>query len=154
MADTRDGFGPKPQQDYSDLPQKPITLKNGIGGLAGPVSAKVDSTEHHQTASPKATPPKTPSVAKSHRATGQWTIRGISKTAREAATQAARDEGLKVSEWLERAIHQSLTPPAKSFEGEASVMQALDEIRSRLERIEQQNGFLYRIWQRIKTWLG
>lgn len=151
MGETRGPNGPKSQADYSDLPQKPIKLKEGIGGLVGPGAKKPEpvSEENVTTKAVKAGPPKhQPSE------TTQWTIRGISKLAREAATSAAKQEGIKLNEWLERAIHLYLSSHAMPEQQDTQVREALDDIRQRLERIERQSGFLYRIWQRMKTWLG
>ena len=65
---------------------------------------------------------------------GPWTIRAVAKTARDAATNAARREGLTVGQWLERRIAEwedagspvvvSRPPPAVNLGELAQVMEA------------------------------
>ncbi len=154
MVDSKQTPGSKPIADYSELPQKPITLKKDIGGLVRPAGEEVPTAEHESSTPAVARQKKTASTRKKSSANGQWTLRGISSTAREAATQAARQEGLKLSEWMERAIYQSIATSPSQQEPTQPVIEALEDIRSRLERIELQSGFFYRIWQRIKQSMG
>ncbi len=150
MGETKQTAGGKSKQDYSELPQKPITLKEGIGGLAGPVGKNSSDAEFLSPPVPKQK--KNISVKKKRAAASQWTLRGVSITAREAATMAARDEGLKLNEWLERAIYQAVSASSKQGDADKQVLDTLADIRNRLERIEQRHGFLNRFWLYIKSW--
>lgn len=151
MVEIKQTPGAKPKPDYSDTPQKPITLKKDIGGLVGPAGEKEKPVETKAAPQPAASQKKKVTVKKKSVATGQWTIRGVSTTAKEAAIQAAREEGLKLNEWLERAIHQAVSAAPEQQESDKPVQDALDDIRIRLERIELQSGFLYRIWEHLKA---
>jgi len=142
-------------QDYSELPQKPITLKKGIGGLAGPARKIVRSPLSGSLPSKPARPKKKPVVRKKTSVGGQWTLSGISKSARDTATIAAREEGVKVGEWLERLIRQeTVTKPSAEGVDQQFLLDALDDIRQRLNRIEQQRGLVARLLERIKNWSG
>jgi hypothetical protein len=143
----------RPKQDYSELPQKPITLKKGIGGLAAPVKTNVESAEKPlaaSTAKPKKrVPAKRKRAAKDH-----WILRGVSISARDVATKAARAEGVKLGEWLDQLILRTTTAPAQSGETQQQVLEALQDIQNRLERIEYQRGFLSRLWEQLKSRSG
>ena len=154
MAETKQTDGPKPKQDYSELPQKPIALKKGIGGLVEPGGRKSQLSDTDLSATPVPKQKKKIAVKRRGAETEQWTLRGVSKTAREAATNVAREEGLKLNEWLERAIYQAISASPSHSEPEKPIMDALEDIRDRLERIEQQRGLLARIWEYLKTWAG
>ena len=151
MVENKQPSGPKSKQDYAEHQQKPITLKKNIGGLVRPGKRKVRPAAAAATSSP--TPPqrKKVTVKKKAAATAeQLALQGISKAAREAAVNAAREEGLTLNEWLERAIVQAVSTTPVDREPAQAVQDALAEIRSSLVRIEHQCGFLYRIWQRVK----
>ncbi len=140
----------RPKQDYSELPQKPITLKEGIGGLAAPAKTHEESAEKPLAA--LAAKPKKRLPAKRKRATrDQWILRGVSISARDAATKAARAEGVKLAEWLDQIILRTTTAPAQSGETQQQVLEALRDIQNRLERIEYQRGFLSRLWEQLKS---
>jgi hypothetical protein len=153
MVDIDRTTGPKPKPDYSELPQKPITLKKDIGGLAGPVGKRPES-EESTSDQPSAAATKQTTLKKRGAPAGQWTLRGVSEAARETAAQAAKQEGIKLHEWLERAILQAAAPPSETGEPDNHLMETLEDIRNRLERIERENGLLYRFWQRFKAWFG
>ncbi len=151
MVEIKQPSGPKPKQDYSELTQKPITLKKGIGGLVRPGERKRQPADAESTASVVSVQKKKTLSRKPHTTTTvQWTLRGVSATAKEVAVNAAREEGLKLNEWLERAIYQAVSASPEHREPDQPLQDALDDIRVRLERIELQSGFFYRIWERLK----
>ena len=152
MADTEQRADTKAKPDYSELPQKPITLKKDIGGLAGPGRKRQQAEGVASAAPPANTVKKKASVKKRREVSTQWTLRGVSKSARELATNTAREEGLKLHEWIEGAIYQAATASPTDRETDQEVLDALQDIRRQLERIEQQSGLLYRMWQRVKAW--
>ena len=153
MAESKQPSETKPKTDYSELPQKPITLKKGIGGLAGPVGNKTQTHTNDALTTAVVKQKKRAAVKKSSQ-TAQWTLRNFSKTAKDAAMEAANKEGVKLNEWLERAIYQALSASSGQKESDTPVREALEDIRVRLERIELQSGFLYRIWQSMKQWFA
>lgn len=154
MADTDQTTGSKPKTDYSELPQKPISLKKDIGGLAGPVGKQHESDKPDSARLSAPGAKNKPAVKKKLPAASQWTLRGISKAARETAAQAAKQEGVKLHQWLERAIYQAAEASPQTSENDQQLMERLEDIRDRLERIERQNGLAYRFWQRFKAWFG
>ena len=158
MTDSKQTPDLKSKPDYSDLPQKPITLKKGIGGLARPLGRQRGREEKQiPIPTPIPTPEKQPAVKKSTATTGgQWTLRGVSPEAREIAMKTAREEGVKLHEWIEQAIYHAASPAPENQistqenQNDRVIMEAFQEIRERLERIEEQSGFVYRFWQRLK----
>ena len=144
----------KPKQDYSDLPQKPIKLKEGIGGLAGPRVDSDEKVENHISANPRLKSNK-PRVSKQPGNTAtRWTLQGVSAAARKAATEAAKREGLPLGEWLEKAIFTVITPAAKTQNPQQPQLDALTDIQVRLERLEHRAGWLSRLKHSLKTWFG
>ncbi|MEN8166139.1 MAG: hypothetical protein ABFR65_01520 [Pseudomonadota bacterium] len=106
-------------------------------------------------AATKAVKPKKRVPAKRKRAAGdQWILRGVSISARDAATKAARAEGVKLGEWLDRIILRTTIAPAESGETQQQVLEALQDIQNRLERIEYHRGFLSRLWEKLKSRSG
>jgi hypothetical protein len=145
----------KHSKDYSDLPQKTIKLKQGIGGLAGPLADSADTPLAAGDGKPVArTPTQRYPVKKPRKSATQWTLRGISTPAREAALNAAKEQGIPVGRWLERAIFQALAPTTKSENAQTQVLEVLADIQARLERIEQGPAWLVRLKQYLKTWWG
>jgi len=99
--------------EYSQRPQKSITLKPSIAGerpsavswtrppgeiLSGPVA---EEPARQPSRPPPAKSPPRPVAT-------QWTLRGISAETREEATRAAELEGMAVEEWVEQALQSVL----------------------------------------------
>ena len=141
----------KLKRNYAELPQKPIKLKADIGGLASPPRKVLDEIVEHKTTRPKPIPPQMRPAKKPHTSTGQWTLRGVSVEAREAAKEAAKAQGIPLGEWLERAIDQALAPPATTQEPQREVLEALSDIQDRLEQLEQDRDWWGRLKQFLKT---
>lgn len=55
----------------------------------------------------------------------QWTIKGVSTTAREAAKKAAKSSGMKLGKWIENALlaasGDAREPTAQMFLSEAEI---------------------------------
>lgn len=141
-------------QDYSELPQKPITLKEGIGGLAAPAKTNPGSAAEKPLAASAAKPKKRVPATRKRAAGDQWILRGVSKTARDAAAKAAKAEGIKLGEWLDQTILRTTTAPAQGEEAQQQVLQTLRDMQNRLERIEYHRGFLSRLWEQLKSRSG
>lgn len=99
--------------DYTQRPQKSITLKPGIASerpsavswtrspgeiLSGPVT---EEPAPQRSPPPPANNPPRPVAT-------QWTLRGISAETREEVTRAAELEGMAVEEWVEQALQSVL----------------------------------------------
>jgi len=152
MVDTRRPSGPKPKQDYSELVQKPITLKKDIGGLVRPGEKRLQPSEVEPAPPPVPVKKKQASAKKRNASTSvQWTLRGVSASAKEVAVNAASEDGVTLHEWLERAIYQAASASPGPAEPDRMLLDALEDIRQRLERVEQQSGFFYRIWEHLKV---
>jgi hypothetical protein len=159
MVDFKQNSGSKPKPNYADLPQRPITLKKSIGGLARP-KARSAAIVQNKAAPPSPAPSKKPVSQKKSVSGGQWTLRGVSPDARELAVKLARDEGVKLHEWIEQAIYRAASPAPEPISepepvveistDDAATLEALQDIRERLVRIEEQSGLFYRFWQRVK----
>lgn len=134
--------GPLPK--YADKPQRAITLKSDIGQTDIPTETV---TRQQVTARKSPNTPK-PKTTQSPR---HWTLRGVSDEARNIATQKAEEQGLKVSEWLEQLILEENHLPKEMEVSGDQLQEALEDIRIRLERIEQQRGYFSRLWERLIT---
>lgn len=133
-----------PPQDYSSLPQKPIKLKADVNL---PSALKRDS------AKPRPKKRSQPPIAKKKRVRKKSPektpplLNGLSQQARESALAAAEREGVTIEAWLERRIlEETAAPPAVVMPDMQPLLDALDEIRQRLERLEGQKGFWQRFW--------
>lgn len=138
----------QPKKDYSTLPQKPITLKSRVD--SPPVlkrAKKKAKPKSRATPNPVARPK--PVNKKPPPSGNPWTLPGVSQEARDAAEAAAVQEGLKLSEWLEKLILQSIRSADAQSEVETKLAQSLKSIDERLDRIENQKGFWIRFWDRF-----
>ncbi|MCU7844345.1 MAG: hypothetical protein KZQ93_10955 [Candidatus Thiodiazotropha sp. (ex Monitilora ramsayi)] len=143
-----------PKKDYSSLPQKPIKLKKDVDVPTAlrRNSTKPPSKKARDKSLPTPKKPRKPTTDKSRaRNANQWTLRGISAEAKAIAMNAATQEDIKVSEWLERLIMQSVQPQQKEGIGitEDELSATLHSIDTRLERLEQQKGFWARFWDQF-----
>jgi hypothetical protein len=153
MADKRSSDKPRsvpkkppkrPSRDYSNLPQRPITLKQGEKKKRVGMNKKV-------------TPKKAiPRVKK--QPANQWLLKGISAEAKQFALDEANRQGVTIGEWVEQLIldHQQpetneqnkpveLDDPRERDE----ILEALYAIEQRLDRIEDQRGFWARFWEQV-----
>lgn len=135
--------------EYSQRPQKPIRLKPGISQeKPSEVTRRGPPAEILATATPKK-PVRRP------RASGtQWTLRGISPEVREAITQAAKEDGVTTGTWVDQALREAWAEePAEMREDLTDltpVLEALEDIRQRLEALEQRRG----LFACLASWLG
>jgi hypothetical protein len=130
-------YPPKtPQQDYSSLPQKTIKLKPDV---TLPPVLKQGAKKTRET-KPPPTPAKRPTKV----------VDDISPQAREIAIAAAAQEGVALNIWLENLIIQSQqVAPDSSPEDRDDMMQSLQEIKQRLQQIENKKGFWSRFWEQF-----
>ncbi|MCU7851768.1 MAG: hypothetical protein KZQ80_06090 [Candidatus Thiodiazotropha sp. (ex Monitilora ramsayi)] len=140
------------QQDYASLPQKPIKLKKDLNhppARKGGPSGKKAQTKKEPIPVPrrKATAKKKANTNKST----QWTLKGISPESKALAINAAEQVNMKVSEWLEKVIHQATQPsPENTTPIDTEMLTStLKSIQQRLDRIEQQKGFWGRFWDQF-----
>jgi len=139
------------KRNYTELPQKPITLKTGIGGLAGPRRKRPVQATATKPNKPAPVPPRLRPAKRPRKATTQWTLRGISPEAREVALQAAKQEGMPVGQWLDRVISQAVAPAPEPPDRLSRVLETLADIQARLDRIEQGPDWWLRLKQFLKT---
>ncbi len=134
--------------DYSQLQQKPIRLKPSI--------------KHEKPSEATRRGPPTPDVAqkastnaqerKARSSAGQWTLRGVSAEIREAVAWAAKEEGMTIGTWVDEVLRAVLTddaetqPEASHEDAYDAILEAIEEIRSRLERLEERKT----IWDTIR----
>ncbi|MGD8932261.1 MAG: hypothetical protein PVI52_06815 [Chromatiales bacterium] len=145
------GLPVKLKKDYSVLPQRPIKLKAGIGGLVEPPHNSIDNDSVKRPDKPAPIPPQLRPAKKPRKSTTQWTLRGVSPGAREAAVAAAKERGIPVGEWIDEAIFLALTPADKPSDPNQQVFDRLENIQARLERIERQPVWWERLVQFLKT---
>jgi hypothetical protein len=158
-----EGSKPKrPTRDYSDVPQRPIKLKNDIGGLVlpRPKASAPAAKKSKVKAKPRTARTRTKKAAE---AKVKPALQGISDVALEAAANAAREEGMPLDRWVEQAILHALVEsetqeppePPEPIVIESPDMkllnQRLQEITRHLERIEKQKGFWTQLWERLIT---
>jgi hypothetical protein len=153
-TERKGGMPVKLKQDYSELPQKPIKLKEGIGGLAKPLVKPIEKTDSQAPARPAANTPQKRTAKKPRQAVTQWTLRGVSPVAREAAVSAAREAGMPLGAWLEKTISQAVIPAAKAEYSQQPMLEALADIQARLARLEHRLDWPSRLKEYLKTWLG
>lgn len=142
----------QPRKDYSVLPQKPITLKREIS-TSPSLKGSTHKPKRKAGSKPASVPkPKSPKPKTKRASTAnQWTLRGVSKAARDAASAAAQSEGIELGRWLERVILEHVAPnkaeqPDKADEALLESLQSIDE---RLDRLENHRGFWVRFWDRF-----
>jgi hypothetical protein len=131
-----------PQKDYSSLPQKPIKLKQDVSLAPALKPGKRMTNETTPT-------PKKKTERKAHPHSSK-PFAQLSPQIREIALAAAAREGVSLDAWLEALILQfhRATPQAES-EASGSVLQSLQRIERRLERLEDQRGFWRRFWDQF-----
>jgi hypothetical protein len=136
------------RKDYSVLPQKPITLKHEI---KTPPALKKSTHKRKAGTKPKSTPKPKVAKASGPSPADQWTLRGISQEAREAASAAAEREGLEVGKWIERQILERAEPEntQQFVKLDEALLESLQSIDERLDRLENQKGFWIRFWDRF-----
>jgi hypothetical protein len=147
----------RPARDYSALPQRPITLKQVGKKKPANKQSKV-STDKNPTNTPtkKATAKKAPSRVK-RRPTNEWLLKGIAQSTRAYAQQEAEAQGLTLEAWLEELILSQRQPIIEEDVEETDenylkydleqIVDLLNTIEARLERIEDQRGFWSRFWE-------
>jgi hypothetical protein len=143
-----EGMPVKLKKDYSVLPQRPIRLKAEIGGLVRPQRA-ADKSTAKDSDRPAPVPPEQRPAKKSRRSTTQWTLRGVSPEAREAALRAAKEQGIPLGQWMDQAIGKALAEAATSEDSQQQLLDRLADIQARLERIEHRPDW----WERLKQFL-
>ncbi|MCU7811730.1 MAG: hypothetical protein KZQ77_10910 [Candidatus Thiodiazotropha sp. (ex Notomyrtea botanica)] len=149
----RGSGGKKVTPDYAARPQRPITLKSGV---RTPPVLKKEAPSKKQ-AKPKKRSSSTATEKKAKKAGGtstanQWILRGISPATKNIALTAAKQEGIKVSEWLENVIDKSTQPDQQAMRTspeETHLLTTLKSIDERLQRLEQQKGFWARFWDQF-----
>lgn len=114
--------------DYSQRPQKSITLKPSIASerpsavswtrppgeiLSGPVAE--EPARHPNPPPPARRPPRPVAI--------EWTLRGISAETREEVIQAAELEGMAVEAWVEQALQAVLYGESAEEEYEEDVVE-------------------------------
>jgi hypothetical protein len=133
-------------QDYSSLPQKPIKLKSDV---TLPPALKQNPGK---SATAKQAIPKPARKAKRKPSTQapKKTLDGVSPQVREIALAAAAEQGLELTDWLEQLILNSQQAPEMQKQtGHGEIMQSLQMIERRLQRIEHQRGFWSRFWEQF-----
>jgi hypothetical protein len=148
----------RPARDYSNLPQKPISLKQ-LGTKKKLNSAgKTEAKSGPATKQKKKVMPKKPVPRVKKRHPDQWPPQGISEEARAYARNQADRQGVSVGEWLERLIidhRQSATgdrqTPAETDTREPpdEITETLHAIEQRLDRIEERRSFWSRFWDQV-----
>ena len=144
-----EGMPVKLKKDYSVLPQRPIKLKAGIGGLAPPPRKSVEKKPVKTPDRPAPIPPQLRPAKKPRKPSTQWTLRDVSPGAQEAALQAAKERGIPLGQWIEEAISQALIPDDKPADSNQQVLDRLADLQARLESIENQPDW----WERLKKFL-
>jgi hypothetical protein len=135
-----------PAQDYSSIPQKPIKLKAGVD-----LPPALKRSGAKSTSVKDATPPlakKKRSPKKSRKKSEPPRNEGLSQQTWALASSAAKEEGLGVTEWIEKVIIEKtqLPTPATPSDLEA-IHQALYQINERLGQLENRKGFWRRFWE-------
>jgi hypothetical protein len=149
----------RPTRDYSNLPQRPITLKQaGKKKSISKQSKSAVTTKSSHTPAKKAAKKTTRQTKE--QSTDQWLLQGITQSTRELAQQEAMIHGLTLEAWLEQLILNH-PPPQINEQGEnrddehlkynlEQIIESLGAIEQRLERIEEQRGFWSRFWDLVK----
>jgi hypothetical protein len=143
------GLPVKLKKDYTVLPQRPIKLKAGIGGLVEAPRKSDEKVAVKRPDEPAPIPPQMRPAKKPRKSATQWTLRGVSPRAREAAVAAAKEQGMPLGQWIDQAIFQTLAPAAKPQDSHQQLLDRLADIQARLERIERQPDW----WERLKQFL-
>lgn len=143
----------RPLKDLSSRPQRPISLKTDIETFAARTKSEPIQAQSPVAASVPPRPKKKMVRKKVVASEGQWTLSGVSTQAREAAIQAAEAEGLKVDEWLEQLILKTISARKPTETHEEIELPLLNEIRERLDRIEQERGTASRFWYWLTEWI-
>ena len=99
------------KSDYTQKPQKPITLKRGIAeerlnavSWSRPPGDILGAPPEQEAAFPAAEEAPVP-------VTVQWTLDGISEEVRDEAIESANLEGVPVGEWVDRVLRDILFEP-------------------------------------------
>ncbi|MES9835803.1 MAG: hypothetical protein AB2637_05530 [Candidatus Thiodiazotropha sp.] len=148
----------RPSRDYTNLPQRPITLKplKKKRPLPTPKKASVKS-KSAVTRKKRAAPKKSLPRARKQ-AAGQWLLKGISEETKQYALEEAGRRGVTIGEWIEQLIINHRQPVAADTEaaGEIDLPQSQEElsetlhaIEERLDRIEERRGFWSRFWDQV-----
>ncbi|PVV16681.1 MAG: hypothetical protein B6D77_00670 [gamma proteobacterium symbiont of Ctena orbiculata] len=148
----------RPSRDYTNLPQRPITLKQAEKKKSLNMKKKSDSKTKQATAPKKKAVPKKAIPRVKKQAPNQWLLKGISEEAKQYALNEANRQGVTIGEWIEQLIFDSQEPaaseqdePAETYiaEEQDEITGALYAIEQRLDRIEDQRGFWARFWEQV-----
>jgi hypothetical protein len=144
----------RPTRDYSNLPQRPITLKHAVKRKSSGKTTKNRSGTQRPTSPRKKTTPQV-----KQQPSDQWLLKGISDSLRQHAREEAERQGLSLEAWLTRLILNHLEPVNNEQDDKISdaytvadleqIAESLHAIEQRLERIEEQRGFWSRFWEQV-----
>ncbi len=99
------------KSDYTQKPQKPITLKPGIAEERLNAVSWSRPPGEILGADPDQGPAVPAAAEIPVRSTVQWTLDGISEEVRDEAIESAKLEGIPVGEWLDRLLRDVLFEP-------------------------------------------
>jgi hypothetical protein len=143
------------KQNYSVLPQKSITLKDNIGGLAGPRNKLVEEPVRRGVKKPGSEAATSRNKNKPDKSNHQWTLRGVSSSTRDAAVKAAKQQGIPLGLWVEQAISQALDSSiSKQTARDQQILERLADIQASLVRIQETPDWLLRLKLYLKAWWG
>jgi hypothetical protein len=132
-----------PPQDYSALPQKPITLKADVD-LAPVLKRSSRKSPIKRAISPPIAKKKR---QKKSAVKSSPILSEVSEEAREIAISSAERAGIPVNRWLEGVIIATTNEPSAAPSDVEAILQSLEEIKERLTSIENRKGFWRRFWE-------
>ena len=149
----------RPSRDYSNLPQRPITLKPAEKKKSAHKKKKSTTKAKHSTAPKKKAVSKKAIPRVKKQAPNQWLLKGISEETKQYALEEANRLGITVGEWIEQLI-VNYQPPADvdtettaetdMAQPQEEINVALHAIEERLDRIEERRGgFWSRFWDQV-----
>jgi hypothetical protein len=147
----------RPSRDYSALPQRPITLKQAGKKKSAGKGSKVSANARISNPQIKKTTTKRAAPRAKRRTSDEWLLKGIAQSTRAYAQQQAEAHGLALEDWLEQLIQNHQQTVGEEQVGETDddylkydleqIVDSLNAIEARLERIEDQRGFWSRLWE-------
>ena len=127
------------KSDYTQKPQKPITLKPGIAeeklnavSWTRPPGEILGSSAEQESDVPLAD--EAPAVA-----TVEWTLHDISAETRDEAIECARLEGVPVGEWVDRILRDVLFEPIPEEMSDEEYAESDEEYEEYEEAYEEHN---------------
>ncbi|MBT2968774.1 MAG: hypothetical protein KME56_04290 [Candidatus Thiodiazotropha sp. (ex Ctena orbiculata)] len=145
-------------RDYTNLPQRPITLKplKKKKPLPTPKKASVKSkpaVKQTKKVAAKKSPPRV-----KRQPADQWLLKGVSEETKQYALEEANRRGVSVGQWIEQLIIDYRQPTDLATETTAEtdipqpreeINEAIHAIEERLDRIEERRGFWSRFWDQV-----